>query len=59
MTTEFKPYQQVMQELAQRTPPVPTPAEVRQRPVEIPGVINQTNNLFRPVSVADLTKDNK
>jgi hypothetical protein len=25
----------------------------------IPGVLSQTTNLFRPVAVADLNKDNK
>jgi hypothetical protein len=27
--------------------------------VMIPGVLSQTTNLFRPVNVADLNKDNK
>jgi hypothetical protein len=48
MNTEFKLYQQVMQELAKDTPPAPTPAQVRNQPVEIPGVLNQTNRLFQP-----------
>ena len=56
---EYKTYAETMSCLAERHPPAPTPAEVRNQPVMIPGVITQTTNLFRPVAVADLNKDNK
>ena len=48
-----------MSRLAERHPPAPTPSEVRNQPAMIPGVFSQTTNLFRPVNVADLNKDNK
>jgi hypothetical protein len=48
-----------MARLQERHPPAPTPQEVRNQPVMIPGVLSQTTNLFRPVALADLNKDNK
>lgn len=53
---EFKPYQQVMAELAKQTPaPVPA-ATVRNQPVNIPGVVSQTNGLLKPVNTEELYK---
>jgi len=59
MTTQFQSYAETMARLQERHPPAPTPQEVRDQPVMIPGVLSQTTNLFRPVAVADLNKDNK
>jgi len=59
MTTQFQSYAETMARLQERHPPAPTPQEVRNQPVMIPGVLSQTINLFRPVAVADLNKDNK
>lgn len=67
MTPQFQTYAETMNRLAERHPPAPTPAEVRNQPAFIPGVLSQTTNLFRPVDnrpdrpvdVADLNKDNK
>ena len=53
---EYKPYQQVMADLAKQTPaPLPT-ATVKPQPVNMPGVMNQTNNLMRPVNTEELYK---
>ena len=53
---EFKPYQQVMADLAKQTPqPVPQ-ATVRNQPVEIPGVFNQSLNMLKPVNTQELYK---
>jgi hypothetical protein len=59
MSTQFQTYAETMSRLAERHPPAPTPSEVRNQPALIPGVFGQTVNLFRPVSGADLNKDNK
>ena len=59
MSTQFQTYAETMVRLQERHPPAPTPQEVRNQPVMIPGVLSQTTNLFRPVAVADLNKDNK
>ena len=59
MTQQYQTYAETMSRLAERHPPAPTPAEVRNQPAMIPGVFTQTTNLFRPVAVTDLTKDNK
>ena len=59
MSTQFQTYAETMSRLAERHPPAPTPSEVRNQPAMIPGVFSQTTNLFRPVSGADLNKDNK
>jgi hypothetical protein len=59
MTPTHQTYAQTMARLAERHPPAPTPAEVRNQPAMIPGVITQTVNLYRPVAVADLTKESK
>jgi hypothetical protein len=59
MTTQFQSYAETMARLQERHPPAPTPQEVRNQPVMIPGVLSQTTNLFSPVAVADLNKDNK
>lgn len=59
MSTQFQSYAETMARLQERHPPAPTPQEVRNQPVMIPGVLSQTTNLFRPVAVADLNKDNK
>jgi len=59
MTTQFQSYAETMARLQERHPPAPTSQEVRNQPVMIPGVLSQTTNLFRPVAVADLNKDNK
>ena len=59
MSTQFHSYAETMARLSERHPPAPTPQEVRNQPVMIPGVLSQTTNLFRPVAVADLNKDNK
>lgn len=56
---EYKTYAETMSRLAQRHPPAPTPAEVRNQPAMIPGVLSQTTNLFRPVAVADINKESK
>ena len=53
---EFKPYQQVMAELAKQTPPPVPAATVRNQPVDIPGVMNQTNGLLKPVNTQELYK---
>ena len=58
-TPQYQTYAETMSRLAERHPPAPTPAEVRNQPVMIPGVITQTTNLFRPVAVADLNKESK
>ena len=58
-TQQYQTYAETMSRLAERHPPAPTPAEVRNQPVMIPGVITQTTNLFRPVAVADLNKESK
>jgi hypothetical protein len=59
MSTQFQTYAETMSRLAERHPPAPTPLEVRNQPAMIPGVFGQTVNLFRPVDVSDLNKDNK
>ena len=59
MSTQFQTYAETMARLQERHPPAPSPQEVRNQPVMIPGVLSQTTNLFRPVAVADLNKDNK
>jgi hypothetical protein len=59
MSTQFQSYAETMARLSDRHPPAPTPHEVRNQPAMIPGVLSQTTNLFRPVNVADLNKDNK
>jgi hypothetical protein len=59
MTPQFQTYAETMNRLAERHPPATTPAEVRNQPAFIPGVLSQTTNLFQPVNVADLNKDNK
>lgn len=59
MTTQFETYADTLARLAQRHPPAPTPAEVRNQPVMVPGVLSQTTNLFRPVAVSDLNKEPK
>lgn len=53
---EYKPYQQVMAELAKQTPPPVPAATVRNQPVDIPGVMNQTNGLLKPVNTQELYK---
>jgi len=59
MTQQYQTYAETMSRLAERHPPAPTPAEVRNQPAMIPGVITQTVNLYRPIAVADIIKDNK
>lgn len=59
MTQQYQTHAQTMARLAQRHPPAPTPAKVRNQPVMIPGVITQTQNLFRPVASADFNKELK
>jgi len=59
MTPQFQTYAETMNRLSERHPPAPTPAEVRNQPAFIPGVLSQTTNLFQLVNVADLNKDNK
>lgn len=49
-------YKDVMSDLVARTPPAPTPQQVRNQSVGIPGVFNQTNALFRPVNVEELNQ---
>lgn len=49
----------VQQQAQQKKQNTPTPATVRQQAVEIPGVISQTNNLFRPITQADVDKGQK
>jgi hypothetical protein len=58
MTYQLKPYTIAMQEQEQRAVPVPTPAQVRQQTVDIPGVFGQTTNLFRPLGTTDINKGN-
>ena len=58
-TPQYQTYAETMSRLAERHPPAPTPAEVRNQPSMIPGVITQTTNLFRPVAVADTNKESK
>lgn len=53
---EFKPYQQVMAELAKQTPQPMPQATVRNQPVEIPGVFNQSLNMLKPVNTQELFK---
>ena len=53
---EFKPYQQVMAELAKQTPPPVPQATVRNQPVNIPGVFNQSLNMLKPVNTEELYK---
>jgi hypothetical protein len=53
---EYKPYQQVMADLAKQTPqPVPV-ATVKNQPVEIPGVMGQTMAMLKPVNTQELYK---
>lgn len=57
----YKPFNESVPTLT--TPPVQNPHSpatngYRQQPVEIPGVLDQTRNLFKPV-VFDVPKDNK
>ncbi len=53
---EYKPYQQVMAELAKQTPqPVPV-ATVKNQPVEIPGIMSQTTAMLKPVNTQELYK---
>ena len=58
-TPQYQTYAQTMSRLAERHPPAPTPAEVRNQPVMIPGVLSQTINLFSPVAVTDTNKESK
>lgn len=53
---EYKPYQQVMAELAKQTPPPVPQATVRNQPVNIPGVLNQSLNMLKPVNTEELYK---
>jgi hypothetical protein len=59
MTNEYKTYAETMNRLAERHPPAPTPHEVRNQPVYIPGVLSQSTSLFRPLGTADINKDTK
>jgi len=59
MTQQYQTYAETMSRLAERHPPAPTPAEVRNQPVMIPGVLSQTINLFSPVAVTDTNKESK
>jgi hypothetical protein len=57
----MKPYSEVQNELENRTTNMYTPPtipSVRQTPVEIPGVMYQTRELFQPV-VSENSKDSK
>jgi len=58
-TPQYQTYAQTMSRLAERHPSAPTPAEVRNQPVMIPGVLSQTINLFSPVAVTDTNKESK
>lgn len=61
MSNYMRPYTDVADELARRnansyTPP--TIPQVKQTPVDIPGVLGQTTNLYQPYP-GQLPKDNK
>jgi len=53
----YKPYNENLTTPTQQNPHSPA-AGVKQQPVDIPGVISQTTNLYKPY-VAPENKDNK
>jgi hypothetical protein len=59
MTQQYQTYAETMSRLAERHPPAPTPQQVRNQPVYIPGVLSQSTNLFHPLGATDINKDNK
>ena len=54
----YKPYNENLNTPTQQNPHSPASSGYRQQPVEIPGVLSQTRQLFQPV-VSDVPKDNK
>jgi len=54
----YKPYNENLTTPTQQNPHSPARPGLKQQPVDIPGVITQTNTLYKPY-VAPETKDNK
>jgi hypothetical protein len=54
----YKPYNVSINETTPLNPHAPPPTTGRQTPVEIPGVMYQTRELFQPI-VSQPNKDNK
>lgn len=46
--TQYKPYSQPLTQAPVPNPHSPAANGYRQQPVEIPGVLDQTRNLFKP-----------
>jgi hypothetical protein len=50
-TMTYKPYNESINETTPLNPHAPAPTNGRQTPVEIPGVMYQTRELFQPVVI--------
>lgn len=48
MTQQYKPYNENLTTPTQQNPHSPASSGYKQQPVEIPGVLSQTNNLYKP-----------
>jgi len=58
MTTPYKPFNENLTTPTQQNPHSPATSGYKQQPVDIPGVISQTNNLYKPYVAPD-NKDTK
>ena len=47
----YKPYNENLNTTTQQNPHSPATSGYKQQPVEIPGVLDQTRNLFQPVVI--------
>ena len=54
----YKPYNENLNTPTQHNPHSPAAASWKPQPVEIPGVLHQTRELYQPV-VTEIPKDNK
>lgn len=54
----YKPYNESLTTPPVQNPHSPATGGYKQTPVEIPGVLDQTRNLFKPVAF-EVPKDNK
>lgn len=58
MIMSYKPYNENLNTPTQHNPHSPASANWKPQPVEIPGVLHQSRQLYQPV-VAEVPKDNK
>jgi hypothetical protein len=54
----YKPYNESLTTPPVQNPHSPATGGYKQQPVDIPGVLDQTRNLFKPVTF-EVPKDNK